>query len=146
MYCFNQSNYREPVKVPSECDPCCANKPDFLSKVGLATDCKEYDSVPMATCCMTNKEIHFSLQQNDSCQEKVGFIFGISSTSLIHKERTCLCVCVCVFACGRRNYRNEFLNVDTHTPLTLSALLYMYRARNNVTQLSVPTHAQLQCY
>ena len=55
MYCFNQSNYRKPVKVPTECDPCCANKPDFLSKVGLVTDCRQYNSVPMATCCMTNK-------------------------------------------------------------------------------------------
>ena len=61
MYCFNQSNYREPLQMPSECDPCCANKPDFLSKVGLVTDCRQYCSVPMATWCMTNKEIHSSL-------------------------------------------------------------------------------------
>ena len=26
------------------------------------------------------------------------------------------------------------------------ALLYLYRARNKVTQLSIPTHAQLQCH
>ena len=25
-------------------------------------------------------------------------------------------------------------------------VLYLYRARNKVTQLSIPTHAQLQCY
>ena len=25
-------------------------------------------------------------------------------------------------------------------------LLYLYRARNKITQLSIPTHAQLQCH
>ena len=28
----------------------------------------------------------------------------------------------------------------------LIVLLYLYRARNKVTQLSIPTHAQLQCH
>ena len=27
-----------------------------------------------------------------------------------------------------------------------TSLLYLYRARNKVTQLSIPTHAQLQCH
>ena len=31
------------------------------------------------------------------------------------------------------------------TDLTYS-LLYLYRARNKVTQLSIPTHKQLQCH
>jgi len=28
----------------------------------------------------------------------------------------------------------------------LGVLLYLYRARNKVTQLSIPTHAQIQCH
>ena len=28
----------------------------------------------------------------------------------------------------------------------ITVLLYLYRARNKVTQLSIPTHAQLQCH
>ena len=29
---------------------------------------------------------------------------------------------------------------------TKQSLLYLYRARNKITQLSIPTHAQLQCH
>ena len=35
---------------------------------------------------------------------------------------------------------------DHNDKIPVFTLLYLYRARNKATQLSVPTHAQLQCH
>jgi hypothetical protein len=53
---------------------------------------------------------------------------------------------VCWKIYGERREKNAEQQISTTLLLLLLLLLYLYCARNKITQLSTPTHAQLQCH